>query len=291
MSSSPAPDRIRAVPKALLHDHLDGGLRPRTIVELAEETGYAGLPATDPEELAAWVRRGADRKDLVLYLETFVHTVGVMQTAGAIRRVARECGEDLADDGVVYAEVRFAPEQHLEMGIDPRRGGRGGPRGVRGGDGEPADDPAPHHPHVAADRRALAGDRRPRDRLARPRCGGVRHRGRGGRLPADPAPRRVRARARRQLPPDDPCRRGLRAPFHLGGAAAVRRRAAGPRRADHGRHRCRPRRSRHPRPARVAGARPAHPARALSHVERPQRGGGVRSRSIRSACSRISGSA
>ena len=115
--SAPTPDLIRSVPKALLHDHLDGGLRPRTIVELAEETGYAGLPATDPEELAAWVRRGADRKDLVLYLETFVHTVGVMQKAGAIRRVARECGEDLADDGVVYAEVRFAPEQHLEMGL------------------------------------------------------------------------------------------------------------------------------------------------------------------------------
>ena len=117
MPAPPTLDLIRKAPKALLHDHLDGGLRPRTIVELAEETGYAGLPATDPEELAAWVRRGADRKDLVLYLETFVHTVGVMQTAGAIRRVARECGEDLADDGVVYAEVRFAPEQHLEMGL------------------------------------------------------------------------------------------------------------------------------------------------------------------------------
>lgn len=113
----PTPEQIRAAPKALLHDHLDGGLRPATIVALAAATGYDGLPATDPDELAAWIRRGADRKDLVLYLETFAHTVGVMQSADAIRRVARECAEDLADDGVVYAEVRFAPELHLTEGL------------------------------------------------------------------------------------------------------------------------------------------------------------------------------
>jgi adenosine deaminase len=113
----PSADRIRSAPKALLHDHLDGGLRPATIVELAAETGYEGLPTTDADELATWMRRGADRKDLVLYLETFAHTVGVMQTAAALRRVARECGEDLADDGVVYAEVRFAPELHLDGGL------------------------------------------------------------------------------------------------------------------------------------------------------------------------------
>jgi len=114
---TPTLDDIRAAPKVLLHDHLDGGLRSSTIVELAEETGYADLPTHDPDELGAWMTRGADRKDLLLYLETFAHTVGVMQTRGALARVARECAEDLAADGVVYAEVRFAPEQHLEGGL------------------------------------------------------------------------------------------------------------------------------------------------------------------------------
>ena len=93
----------------LLHDHLDGGLRPATVVELAAENGYDGLPTTDADELAEWIRRGADRKSLELYLQTFAHTVGVMQTAEAIDRVAAECAEDLAADGIVYAEVRYAP--------------------------------------------------------------------------------------------------------------------------------------------------------------------------------------
>ncbi len=117
MTTTPTLETIRAAPKVLLHDHLDGGLRPSTIVELADEFGYAELPTTDPEELAAWMTRGANRRDLVLYLETFAHTVGVMQTPEALARVARECAEDLADDGIVYAEVRFAPEQHLERGL------------------------------------------------------------------------------------------------------------------------------------------------------------------------------
>ena len=116
-ASLPTPDQIAAAPKVLLHDHLDGGLRPETVIELAGETGYADLPTTDPVELAAWMRRGADRKDLVLYLETFAHTVGVMQTPDALHRVARECAEDLAADGVVYAEIRFAPELHTEQGL------------------------------------------------------------------------------------------------------------------------------------------------------------------------------
>jgi adenosine deaminase len=113
----PTIEELRAVPKVLLHDHLDGGVRPATIVELAEETGYPDLPTKDPDELADWMTRGASRKDLVLYLETFAHTVGVMQTPDALVRVARECVEDLANDGIVYAEVRFAPEQHLEAGL------------------------------------------------------------------------------------------------------------------------------------------------------------------------------
>jgi adenosine deaminase len=110
-------ETIRRAPKVLLHDHLDGGLRPRTIVELAAETGYGGLPATDPIELAAWIRRGADRKSLELYLETFAHTVAVMQTPAAISRVAAECAEDLAADGVIYAEVRYAPELSTAGGM------------------------------------------------------------------------------------------------------------------------------------------------------------------------------
>ncbi|TAL07532.1 MAG: adenosine deaminase [Chloroflexota bacterium] len=107
-------DTVQRAPKALLHDHLDGGLRPETIVDLAAEYGYHGLPTTDPEALSAWIRRGADRKSLELYLETFVHTVGVLQERDAIIRVAAECAEDLAADGVVYAEVRYAPELSTE---------------------------------------------------------------------------------------------------------------------------------------------------------------------------------
>ena len=110
-------EEIRNVPKVLLHDHLDGGLRPATIVELAAEFGYAGLPTTDPDELAARLNEAAWRGNLELYLEGFKHTVGVMQTAEAISRVAAECAEDLAADGVVYAEVRFAPELHLDGGL------------------------------------------------------------------------------------------------------------------------------------------------------------------------------
>jgi adenosine deaminase len=116
MDRRPTPDQIHRAPKVLLHDHLDGGLRPATVIELASETGHA-LPTTDPVELADWFHRGAARRDLDLYLETFQHTVGVMQTKDALVRVAAECAEDLAADGVVYAEVRFAPEQHLEAGL------------------------------------------------------------------------------------------------------------------------------------------------------------------------------
>jgi adenosine deaminase len=113
----PTLAEIRQVPKVLLHDHLDGGLRPATIVELATETGYQGLPTSDAEELAAWMGQVANRGSLELYLEAFQHTVGVMQTRDALIRVAAECAEDLAADGVVYAEVRFAPELHLGQGL------------------------------------------------------------------------------------------------------------------------------------------------------------------------------
>jgi adenosine deaminase len=108
---------IQSLPKALLHDHLDGGLRPATVVELAKEFGYAQLPTFDVDDLATWFNRGAKRNDLVLYLETFAHTVGVMQHKDAIERVAYECAVDLAADGVVYAEVRMAPELCTDGGL------------------------------------------------------------------------------------------------------------------------------------------------------------------------------
>lgn len=112
-----SPDLIARAPKALLHDHLDGGLRPSTVIELASEFGYDDLPTTDVDELATWFNRGAKRNDLVLYLETFAHTVGVMQHLDAIERVAFECAQDLAADNVVYAEIRFAPELHVQAGL------------------------------------------------------------------------------------------------------------------------------------------------------------------------------
>jgi adenosine deaminase len=112
MERIPTADQILRAPKVLLHDHLDGGLRPQTVVELADAVGYADLPHTDPEELGRWFVSSADSGSLERYLETFAHTVGVMQTADALFRVARECALDLAADGVVYAESRFAPEQH-----------------------------------------------------------------------------------------------------------------------------------------------------------------------------------
>ena len=102
-------ETLRAAPKVLLHDHLDGGLRPATILELARDQKYPGLPTIDPTELARWFHASAASGSLALYLRGFAHTIGVMQTQEAIERVAYECGEDLARDGVVYAESRYAP--------------------------------------------------------------------------------------------------------------------------------------------------------------------------------------
>jgi adenosine deaminase len=110
-------ESLRRAPKVLLHDHLDGGLRPQTVLELADEHGYRDLPADDAASLGRWFREAADSGSLVRYLETFAHTVGVMQHADAISRVARECALDLAADGVVYAEVRFAPELATARGL------------------------------------------------------------------------------------------------------------------------------------------------------------------------------
>ena len=196
-----------------------------------------------------------------------------MQTADALVRVAAECAEDLAADGVVYAEVRFAPELHVEAGLDldavveaVLEGFRQGSADGRGG--RPAD-PGRLPAHRDAARRALARDRRAGGALPRRRRGRLRHRrGREG-LPADPPPRRVRVRPPAERARHDPRRRGVRAAVDLGGDPVVRGAPAGPRRADRRRHH--PRRARRA-PARPAGrVRPRHPDPAgdVPDVERP----------------------
>jgi adenosine deaminase len=110
-------DAIKRAPKALLHDHLDGGLRPATVIDIAGQTGYDGLPATDVDELTRWFHTSSHSGSLERYLEPFSHTVAVMQTPESLHRVAYECVEDLSADSVVYAEVRFAPELHINRGL------------------------------------------------------------------------------------------------------------------------------------------------------------------------------
>jgi len=114
-----SPAVIKAVPKVVLHDHLDGGLRVKTILELAQLHNYTSLPYDNEEQLGHWFHT-AVQGSLEIYLETFAHTVGVMQTPDAIQRVASECAQDLAEDGVVYAEIRFAPELHTAKGLSYR---------------------------------------------------------------------------------------------------------------------------------------------------------------------------
>lgn len=109
---------IQKLPKVLLHEHLDGGLRPQTVIELAAEAGYDGLPTQDASELSDWFHRGAARGNLPEYLEGFAHTIAVMQSTAAIERVAFEFIEDMHRDGVVYAEARFAPVFHTENGLN-----------------------------------------------------------------------------------------------------------------------------------------------------------------------------
>ncbi|UKA63857.1 adenosine deaminase [Arthrobacter sp. FW306-04-A] len=117
VDAAPALDfDLKSLPKVSLHDHLDGGLRPATIIELAEAVGHT-LPSTDPVALGQWFRESADSGSLVRYLETFDHTIAVMQTKEGLARVAKEFVEDLADDGVIYGEIRWAPEQHLQKGL------------------------------------------------------------------------------------------------------------------------------------------------------------------------------
>lgn len=118
-ASSPVTlDTVRRAPKALLHDHLDGGLRVATVLDLADDCGWTRqLPTTEPAALQAWFTAGAEAGDLHAYLATFEHTLAVMQRSEHLERVAFEAVVDLAADGVVYAELRFAPELHCQQGL------------------------------------------------------------------------------------------------------------------------------------------------------------------------------
>ncbi|MGB7436801.1 MAG: adenosine deaminase [Candidatus Acidiferrum sp.] len=110
-------DVLKVLPKVLLHEHLDGVLRPETVIELAKSENYDQLPSQDPEELARWFHQGANQGSLPKYLEGFAHTIAVMQTEEALERVAYEQAEDLSRDGVVYFETRFAPIFHSRGGL------------------------------------------------------------------------------------------------------------------------------------------------------------------------------
>jgi adenosine deaminase len=108
---------LKALPKVVLHEHLDGVLRPETVIQLAKSARYDQLPTEDPEDLAGWFHQGANQGSLPKYLEGFVHTIAVMQTEESLERVAYEQAQDLSQDGVVYFETRFAPIFHTKRGL------------------------------------------------------------------------------------------------------------------------------------------------------------------------------
>jgi adenosine deaminase len=117
--TTPTIEQIRRAPKVLLHDHLDGGLRPQTLLELADQVGYGGLPTIESgDALQSAIQRQAQGGDLSTYLGAFRHTTAVLQTPEALQRVAEECAADLVADGVIYAEVRFAPESHTRRSMN-----------------------------------------------------------------------------------------------------------------------------------------------------------------------------
>jgi len=235
-------DQIRSAPKVLLHDHLDGGLRPARWVELAAEQGYRELPTTDPQELAAWFVSAAPRHDLVPLPAGFAHTVGVMQTCEALERVATECVEDLIEDGVVYAEVRL-PRASYRARPDDRASGRVGARGLRRRDGAcrrgRAADHRPHSAHGHAHRSPFTRDRRARSEVPGRRVVGF----------DVAAPRPAIRRQLTSMPSTScsartsmhrACWRGVRPPLYLAGDPVVQRRTARPRGSHRRRHRRRP---------------------------------------------------
>ena len=215
---------IAQAPKVLLHDHLDGGLRPSTVIDLARESGYDGLPTTDPDELAQAFTAGANRKSLELYLEGFEHTVGgdadprgdhsrgrgMRRGSGRRRRRLRR--------GALRAGAEHARRPVARRGR-PKRSCEGFDRGSR----EPRHRDGLHR-HGHAPVRALGRDRRAGDPPPRSGRRRLRRRRTGGGLSADSPPGRLQPHPPGQLPPDHPCRRGVRPAVHLGGTPVVRRR-------------------------------------------------------------------
>ena len=204
-------ETLRAFPKVSLHDHLDGALRPATVLELAGEIGHP-LPADDAEALGRWFVEAAGSGSLELFLQTFAHTVAVMQTYANLRRVAREFVEDLAADGVIYAEARWAPEQHLAGGLTLAETVEAVRDGLAEGMAASADweqvDHGPPAAHLDAAPGADDGDRGAGGGLPRPGRGRLRHRRSRDRLPAGAVPARLPATCASRTPstPSTPAR-------------------------------------------------------------------------------------
>ena len=172
---------LKRLPKVLLHEHLDGVLRPKTVIELARGVNYDQLPTEDPEELARWFHQGANQGSLPKYLEGFAHTIAVMQTEEGLERVAYEQAEDLSRDGVVYFETRFAPIFHTRKGLTPPASGL---RRAEGTGARPKDfGIVVGIDHLRdAQHGCIARNGRTRRRLSRARSGGIRSGGRRRRL-------------------------------------------------------------------------------------------------------------
>lgn len=110
--------QVRSLPKVSLHDHLDGAVRTETIIELSKSLNLV-LPSYTVAGLNSWIAKTCGRGSLVDYLEAFKVTSAVMQTQESLCRVAREYVLDLVEDGVIYAECRWAPFEHLLGGLTP----------------------------------------------------------------------------------------------------------------------------------------------------------------------------
>ena len=265
---------IPSLPKVLLHDHLDGGLRPQSMIEMAAEVGHE-LPATDADALSTWFYEAASSGTLPRYLETFDHTIAVMQTEEHLRRVARESAIDLAADGVVYAEQRYAPEQHLRNGLSLQQVVDAVQAGFAEGVAEAAAQGSSIRigTLVTAMRHADRWDEIAELTLAN-RDNGVVGFDIAGAEDGFPPSRhisRVRARCGDANFPatvhagEAAGLASIAEAVHLAQAAAHR-----PRRAPH-RRRVDRRAGRPARPAGALGPRPAHPARAVPLVERADR--------------------
>ena len=283
------PEQVRRAPKVLLHDHLDGGLRPGTVIELAAESGYDGLPTTDADELAAWFTTGAARGDLVLYLEGFAHTVAscrpLTPSSGwrpSAPRTSPMTASSTPRSASLPSSTSSSASPSMRSSRPPSPGSVGAARAAR----------SPSALLLSAMRTA-ANSVEIAELALRHRDAGVVGfdiAGSESGSPPDPAPRRVPVHRRGQPPHHDPRRRGLRPAVDLGGGAALRRRTPRPRRADRRRHRPSPRRQGRARPPGQLRPRPPGPARDVPDVQRQHRRGPPPSPITRSTCSSGCGS-